>query len=387
MIIDGPVRVVAREGGAAPGLQLATFKSITALDGNGTTGFFTCDVVGNFVATKKVRVLYAALADGSVRLLAYKGQTIGNLAITALDTLIGSNGTLADERWRVGDDAIGVRLRFSNGTTGIYTVPATAEVPADWVRWVGTNDLLPNEALARAESFGLPAFTRHGAAVVGGIAGASKQEDTAILRTSPSLNFIIARENGAAPGEGSPSFSAFSDPVVSTGRTAFVAKTRRADGTTGTGLFYALFPSEPNSKFLYFLMQLAELGSETPAGGKWSRFVSLVLPEKPGQGPVFTAMSRRDRNRPRSWSYGVPVRWCDSSTSAKSCTSAERIAPSARSRPSHPHSVFPARAAARMTRATSTRSSRSRTAHGRSSRSSFQIRSVSAVLSAVQRNR
>ena len=52
--------------------------------------------------------------------------------IKTITTLIGIKGTLAQARWRVDDEDIGVRLTYTSGREAIWTIPSYAESPSDW---------------------------------------------------------------------------------------------------------------------------------------------------------------------------------------------------------------------------------------------------------------
>jgi hypothetical protein len=169
-LTDGPPRIAAREGAKLVEQPSLAIRQFLAIDGSGAPGapvFFTALLRGSSVTLADDLALCAALPDKTVRLLARKGQAVGEKKIAILATLAGEKGTLAANRWRAGDDAIGVRLTFTDRTHALYTIPATATGPDQWLRWTSSGDSFSTgENAPLIRSFGLPGFGTAGPAAV-----------------------------------------------------------------------------------------------------------------------------------------------------------------------------------------------------------------------------
>jgi hypothetical protein len=115
-------------------------------------------------------------------------------------------------------------------------------------------------------------------------------DDLAIIATAANGAALLAREGSSAPGEDGEAltgvkFSGLADPI--TGQNDDVAFFATLSGTkvnalNDSGLWYAPEGASPRL--------VARTGQPATGGGKWRRFLSVVLPEGGGHGPVFEAM-------------------------------------------------------------------------------------------------
>lgn len=285
---EGNLRVAAREGmelATQPGVVL---KAFGAIDGHGTDIFFRAILHGSAVTAGGNAALCAALADGGVRTLIREGQVVGTRTVATISTLLGAAGTLAEGRWRAGDQTIGVRLTFSDKTQTLYTIPTSASDPQQWQAWVSSGEVLgPPLAGASITGFGLPGFASAGPAFVTFLETDTPRDRAALLRGASAGLTLLTREGAAAPGTEGAKFQAFSDPVSgSDGRTAFAAQLAGVPRAIASGLWYAADGAT--------LALLARVGDAAPGGGVWASFQSLALPDGPRSGPIFTAKLATD---------------------------------------------------------------------------------------------
>jgi hypothetical protein len=287
-LIDGPVALGAREGSVIGG---ATLKAFLSLDGNGPAVFFRCKLGGVGVNASNDIALGAVFGDGSVSVLAREGNVVFGKAIATLGTLIGAKGTLAENRWRAEQDAIGVRVTLVGKAQAVYTIPASATSPDEWTLWAQTgDDFAPR---GKANSFGLPGFAPGTVAYTTQLLRTKfgpigKSNDTLVLREDGTSTDLLADESGVVPGsDGAPlpglKFKKFLDPVAGlNGRIAFIG-TISGPGvgpSNQTGIWFA--PVEEG------LRLIARVGASAPGGGHWASFDSLALPDGAASAPVFT---------------------------------------------------------------------------------------------------
>ncbi len=287
--------VAAQAGTAISGLPIGvTVKKFGTLDGNGAFPFFLATLQGAGVTPVSSLALCTLTSAGHLNLLAYRGEIVGEKSISTLSTLVGSPGTLADERWRADDSTIGVRLGFNDQSQAIYHVPATAAGPADWTLDAQTGPTnIPGLQGDTIASFGLPGFGPQNFAVL--VHLAPKVGDT----TSTNKTAIITGRAGGEPtllvrqadsvtadSAGAPlvgvTVKALSDPIV--GYDAAVAYEFTEAGATipanaNAGIAFAEDGIHP--------LVLANTGGPAPGGGHWSQFSSLVLPKAQAAGPIF----------------------------------------------------------------------------------------------------
>ncbi|HEX5177422.1 MAG TPA: Ig-like domain-containing protein, partial [Chthoniobacteraceae bacterium] len=289
-LIHGPVQLGAREGSIVDGSSLKKFLSI---DGNGATTFFRCKLSGAGVKAGNDIALGAVLTDGTMRLLTREGKIVGGKTIAVLGTLVGARGTLAESRWRAGEDAIGVRLTLDGKTQAVYTIPASATSSEQWTLWAQTGD--DCVARGKAATFGLPGFGPNGAAYTTQLlrerfGSVGKANDTLLLGEKVTSLDLLADESGSVPGaDGTPlpglRFKKFFDPVAGAdGRIAFIA-TVTGQGVRGTNRTGIWFTAGDGSVRL-----LARAGDLAPGGGRWASFESLSLPDGAESAPLFTGL-------------------------------------------------------------------------------------------------
>ena len=206
-----------------------------------------------------------------------------------LATLLGMPGTLAEGRWRIGPDEIGARLSFRGKVQELYSIPMTATSPESWTRWGKTGDQYAGKGVGRA--LGIPGFSSDGVSYTAQLLHrrpVNLSNDVLLVRTSPQGTAVLAGKGAAVPGvDGAVlpglKFKKFADPIAgANGSTAFGAT------VAGPGV------PAPNRSGLWFargdnlVKMLARAGELAPGGGRWASFQSLVLPDGPQSGPLFT---------------------------------------------------------------------------------------------------
>ena len=288
----GTPEVAAQTGTANAALPAGvTIKSFGTIDGNGSAIFFLATLQGTGITAKTSLALCAALADGSVRVLASRGQSVGGKTVSILGTLVGSKGTLAEGRWRVDEATTGVRLTFTDKSQALYAIPATAASPADWTLDAVTGPITTITGLngQTIASFGLPGFGPDGFAVLANLAlvkgSVTAANNAALITGTGGASPILLARKGepiTANANGAPltgiTIKRWSDPVV--GDSGVVAFMLKATGKgVGAGIGYSA------DGITWDL--LANVGALAPGGGHWAGFTSLVLPDGADSGPIF----------------------------------------------------------------------------------------------------
>jgi hypothetical protein len=218
----------------------ASIKSFLNFDGNGSTTFFTANLAGTGITGKNSTALFAS-TSGVLNLLVQKGQSVNGKTVTALTTLVSSKLSPAAGRWRLDDSDIGVQLTFSDKSSALYSVPATAASPNDWTRWAGTGDTFtgPTFTGAKILAFGLAGFGPDCVAastlISTGSTGKNATTGALIQWSGANTNFIAIKGSPAPDVTGSanlPStFLAFGDPIcTSSSRVAFPATLSAGSG-------------------------------------------------------------------------------------------------------------------------------------------------------------
>ncbi len=295
--LDAEPAVAAREGQAFANAPELRIKSFGAIDGNGSVTFFLVTLQGAGVTAKNDLALAAAPRGGPATLLVREGQEVNGLMITGLATLVGSAGTLAEGRWRTGDQSCGVRLTFANGAQGLFSIPVAAASPAEWTAsgpW-DAQGLRPQFVGSGAEweaaqflSYGLPGFGKGSTAVRAtlkpGVGGVTRADNVILFAGGAE----VARKGQLLASDGPTYFADFADPVGggALGRIAFAA-TLGGGGTTAADRASLWFV--PGGIFLA-PVQIARANGNAPGGGTFARFTSLVLPDGPASTPLFTAI-------------------------------------------------------------------------------------------------
>ena len=293
----GVPQVAARTGTANAALPAGvTFKSFGTIDGNGSDIFFFATLQGTGVTPGNALALCAALADGSVKVLARVGDQVAGKKIATIGTLVGSTATLAEGRWRVDDTTCGVRLTFADAakSQAIYAIPATALSPADWTPLAQTGVVSNIAAIngAKIVSFGLPGFGQGpSASVIANLAivpgGPTAANHFALIKGTFGANSIVLARTGdtiAVDANGAPltgtKIASFLDPVAGTGgRVAFAVSMIRPGGLVSRGIMSRRAGQTP--------ALLANVGAQAPGGGRWSALGALALPDGADSGPVF----------------------------------------------------------------------------------------------------
>ncbi len=298
----GAPAVALQTGVAAAGLPLGvTIKSFGAIDGNGTTAFFLATLQGTGVSVHANKALCALTGPGALNLLVSQGEIVGAKAVSIIGTLVGSKGTLADERWRADDSTVGVRLTFSDKSEAIYAIPAAATTSADWTLEAETGSSNIGQISGMViTSFGLPAFGPDSFAVTAHLArgslGVTAANEAAIIARRPQgapLLLVRQGDGVSKDANGAPLLAgvvkSLGDPIVgSSGAVAYL------ETISGIGL-----PTDATAAIAYAAdgdhpRVLANVSATAPGGGHWGGFASLVLPKGSATGPVFTGTLKPD---------------------------------------------------------------------------------------------
>jgi hypothetical protein len=307
----GPLRVAAREGiDLAPsGLPGVSIKSFGAFDGNGPAVFFLASLQGLNVTGKTDAALCVVRADGSLRVLLREQDTVNGKPVAVIGSLVGLAGTLADGRWRAGQEAIGVRLTFGDKSQAIYCIPASAVSPADFKALARSAQILAGGPLAGAQlqSLDLPGFGPEGGAAFAaklktGIPGVTAANDSALFFAEGGQPRLIAQERGQAPGADGlpfgPTFKSFGAPVVGAQKKVAFTGVLAGTGVTAAnnaGIWLAQYDGGGTRL-------LARAGAVAPGalGGRFLKFLSLAMDDGALGGPVFLATLATDKAVPIS---------------------------------------------------------------------------------------
>jgi len=286
---DSP-EILVRKGDSPEGAGGATVRSFSFIDGDGATTFFFASLTGEGTKASNRLALCATLPGGASKVLVRRGQEVEGKIVTAITSLTGVRGTTAEGRWRIDADTIGVRLSFGRQGQAIYSIPVSAETPADWTRWAATGDVLladPDEP--ELADLGFPGFGPDGVAFQAtlkrGVAGVSSANNVVLVRMTHTGTTVLARKGQAVrDGEGNPiegqTYFSFGHPVTgSGGKVAFTGKLRGAPSTD------AMWWSDGGDSVKMF----ARRGDNAPFGGRFASFKSLVLPNGNTSTPVFEA--------------------------------------------------------------------------------------------------
>lgn len=286
----GPVRVAARMGVETANVSGVSVKRFGAIDGNGAVLFFQATLQGTGVTAANDSAICAALADGSVRVIVREGQTLGASTVKSIAVLVGAAGSLAEGRWRVASDKVGVRVTDAARVQHFFIVSSTSADATDWTPMIATGATLPAPAAgAVVKAFGLPGFGGDGPALpvtlTVGTAGITAPNDNALIRAAAGGLTVLAQEGSAAPdGAGAAlpgvTFKAFKTPAAGlSGLTVFAATLKGASGTAVNGLWLG--------KDAATLKLLARGGETAPGGGTFASFTSIALPDGAASGPIF----------------------------------------------------------------------------------------------------
>jgi hypothetical protein len=311
---NGDPKIVAREGDLLqPDLRLRKFE---AFDAAGSTVFFLVRLMGTDARGPSHRALCAAAPGEGARVLVKAGDTFGNETVDLIETLISARGSPAEGRWRAGADAFGVKLTRDDDSQAIYTIPASAVSPVDWRLWITSNTAWGRYAppQPRAATLGLPGFTAGGVALTRKVTAPTAFLPPETLAATDHIQVLSLRDGDRQPVPANPAqvpdasgapisgvvFRKFAAPVDGPyPRTAFTAF------LAGDGV------SDENEMGIWhtgtdgILKLLARTGDPALGGGVWTKFESLVLPDGPESGPIFTARVGEARRTERGlWAVG-----------------------------------------------------------------------------------
>jgi hypothetical protein len=278
---------IAAQTGTTVGSGLSLGK-ILSFDGKGTTVFFRAKLSGGSVSKSNDIALGSwSKADG-LSVLVREGDVVGGRPVLKLGTLFSTPKTTAEQRWRIDDGTVGVRLTFAGDQHALFAIPAAAANSTEWVPWASTGGSITD--VGTPITIGVPGFGPDGVAFAAQLAsgpGVFTSNDAVVLRATDDVVQIAAREGDPVPDlTGAPLpraiFQSFLDPVAGgDGKAAFIATLAGAtvSKTTNSGVFY--FDDAGALKMI------ARLGDPAPGGGRWASFDSLVLPNGPACSPIF----------------------------------------------------------------------------------------------------
>ncbi len=285
-----PLRIIARSGELIAGGNGAAIKKFIALDGGGTSTFFLTRLTGTGVTTKNDTALAAAAGLTPAHLLVREEDTVGTAKVTIISTLIGLPTSTGEGRWRASDSALGVRLKLSDQSDHLFTIPATASTQGDWSAWAATGTTLGTPlAGAVIKSIGAPGFGPDGvvfpATLQNGTGAVTKADDTVLLHQTASGITLLAREGSDAPDDtGTPltaaKFKTLGNPVYGpAGKVAFPATLTAK--TNASGIWW-LDGTNP-------LRLIVRAGDAAPTLGTFAKFTNLILPNAANSTPIFQA--------------------------------------------------------------------------------------------------
>jgi len=272
----------------------AALKEFLAIDGNGPICFFMASLKGPGVgATNNVALFANTPLQVDPLPLIRKGDRINGKIVKVIGVLTGSKGTLADERWRIDDLTIGVRLTFTDNSEALYEIPVVdALSSSDWILDAETGHVtqIPGLNGTTISSFGLPGFGTDGVAALAKLAdgqgGATAANDVALIFFPNSGTATVLARKGdpvTADANGAPltgvTLTSFSDPIAGADGAVACLVTMSSHGVGRPGIWYA--PLDDSGTII------ANVGAAAPGGGHWAGFSSVVLPKNPYLGPIF----------------------------------------------------------------------------------------------------
>lgn len=168
---SGTIRIAAREGQIIDPATQTIIRTFLAFDGRGSTVFALVRIAGSKVSAGNDLALVAYREDGSLVRVIQTGklpddlaQQLNETSITELATIGNAPGNSPNEgRWRAGEHAIGMRLRFSSGRSAILTATVSSEGNIAWTRLAGSRDLVDG---LRLDTFSMPGFSDDGSCCI-----------------------------------------------------------------------------------------------------------------------------------------------------------------------------------------------------------------------------
>lgn len=306
LTLAGQARLAARRGDAVitPPVQSGNQGSVVldkigAIDGQGRTIFFLAKLKG--VGPNTDDVLCATRGDGSLRAAIRQGEDVTSPTepitfVKTIGTLVGLPDTLAEGRWRFDRDFVCARMSFlTNVLTllpdGLFLASPGAADFSQVRSFVSVGDILPAPLLgAKIKALGLPGCGQFGpallATLVRGVAGVDATNDVAVILADGEGPPLVLTSKGSIPPDANGSaindaFKAFGAPISGPlGLVAFTATLARSTGAAATGIWRGGNTAS--------LRLLTRGGDPAPGGGRFASFTSLVLPDGPTSGVIFT---------------------------------------------------------------------------------------------------
>ncbi|MDB6174071.1 MAG: hypothetical protein JWL59_3382 [Chthoniobacteraceae bacterium] len=280
---SGILREVAVTGGAVEGVAGAQFKMLGSIAMSGTGTIFHTGTFINGQGGAGMGV-WACDADGN-HLLLRQGAPFLESSVSSFNVLGAVAGSPGQGRGYRGS-TLSALVTLANRKQAV--VHFRAGMLPEVV--VATGDEVPYRSQAsQLLGFGIPSVAEDRASaflarLLLGPDGVTKLSDQAIFADTAKVDLgEIARKGAVAPGAGTATFAALSDPVYNAQfGIAFQARLTGAGVTAknAAGIWW----TSPTG-----LSLVARTGSEAAgvAGSTWSAFSSLALPD--GAGPVFVA--------------------------------------------------------------------------------------------------
>ncbi len=284
---DGQLRLVAREGEAAPGVA-AKFEAFTsvalspAFSPEKTQVAFVARLRGAGVLPSNDEGLWihrsSSAADGALKLLLRKGQKIAlrggaSKRIQSFIALAANGGTAGHGHGAV-PAGIAARVHFSDGAQALVRIAADGGIDAIAMTGDTTSD-----AGAALVKFGLPAQNIGGDVLAKVLLDRKKKISALLFAPAAGDASILVREADAAPGLDGATFAGFKSGIINADRNAaFIASA----GDAG-GIWFASPSAAP--------VLIAREGAQPPdiaTGAQWKTFRSLALADG-AHGPVFLA--------------------------------------------------------------------------------------------------
>ena len=295
------LELVLREGndvpGLPPGAKLKAVSSLALRDGE-LLALLTLSASPGIVSPLNDAVLLRVTGAGTATVLLREGQLLAGIPGSRIRTFSVLRPSLTSEgqgRWHADGLAL-AKVDLYDGRTLLVKIASDGTATP----LLANTDSAPQvDPQLRWRSFTLPAMGGNGtgfvvAATLQQRLGVSAENDTALLFSPDGAEWsMFAREGSEAPvSPAGPLFATLLDPVVNdAGEIAFLASLQ-GPGTTARNRA-GIFGGTPDN-----LGIVARLGEHPPdeAGvattSMWSSFVTLALPDGPGAGVVFLALTR-----------------------------------------------------------------------------------------------
>ena len=315
---SGALRLVAREGGVAAGVNLpgqvpsgaifAKFKSVALSDSYvrsdeepesppgeavafvaqlaiGPAGVTEDDDLGLWIYES------AFFANASLRLVLREGQMLAVGAtptrqVRTFTALTPQAGAPGHSRGLIPFGVL-AQLKFTDDTEALVRVAGDGaiELLSETGGSVGGTDLT-------FRSFAMPTQNGRGAAAFVATLE-TPAETTAVIAVAESgESRVIAKTGDAAPGAGGASFAKLETVVIQDQeRVAFLGTLAGVSPTKDSGIWMAEAPNGEPGSILKLVAREGEQAPGVPTGGRWASFESLAFPGGTA-GPAFVAKLR-----------------------------------------------------------------------------------------------